>query len=104
MAILQYLKPINGLPDPRGSLATEVPSRDIAEAILNALVQSVHQEVRVGVKRGSYNKYSDADCVAIAKYASQHGAAAAARYFSRRLYVYTHMRVQVSLTSTIDKN
>ena len=31
MALLRYLKPANGLPEPTGSLSTRIPSRVIAE-------------------------------------------------------------------------
>jgi len=79
MALLHYLKPVDSLPDPRGSLSRTVPSREIAEA--NLLVLSVQQGAAYGRKRGKYNKYSDADRAAIAKYACQHGAAAAVRLF-----------------------
>lgn len=32
MALLRYLTPIGGLPDPRGSLSSSVPAQAIAEA------------------------------------------------------------------------
>ena len=32
MALLHYLKPVDGLPDPRGPLSSHIPSLAIAEA------------------------------------------------------------------------
>ena len=39
MALLRYLKSVDGLPDPRGLLSTSIPSSAIEEA--NAQVQKV---------------------------------------------------------------
>ena len=54
MALLHYMKPIDGLPDPRGSLSSCISSQAIAEA--NKEVQ----KAKAGGtgKRGPYTKYS----------------------------------------------
>ena len=36
MALLRYMKPVCGLPDPRGMLSTSIPSQAIAQANLEA--------------------------------------------------------------------
>ena len=79
MALLRYMKPVGGLPDPRGSLSSSIPAQVIAEA--NKEVQKVMD----GSKRGPYKRYSSTLRAEIAKYACQHGAAAAARHYSRKL-------------------
>ena len=53
MALLKYLKPIDGLPDPKGSLSASMSSRTIAMA--NKEVEQVMNKER-GKKRGPYNK------------------------------------------------
>ncbi len=78
MALLLYMKPIDGLPDPRGLLSHCIPSQAIAEAN-----NEVQKAVAGGSKRGPYTKYSAAVRAEIGKYACQHGAAAAARHFTR---------------------
>ena len=86
MALLRYLQRTDGLPDPRGSLSSAVPRQAIARA--NQEVQAAvdsEAEVRERGKRGAYNRYSPRDRAAIGRYASQHGVAAAARFFSRKL-------------------
>ena len=80
MALLWYLKPIGCAPDPRGSLSRSIPSQAIAEA--NKQVERVLAE---GSNRGPYTKYNAAVRPEIGKYACQHGAAAAARHFTRKL-------------------
>ena len=55
MALLRYLKPLNGLPDPRGSLSSSIPSTAIEEA--NTQVQKVTGGAK-NRKRGPYKKYS----------------------------------------------
>ena len=82
MALLRYMKPVGGLPDPRGSLSS-IPSQAIAEA--NKEVQKATGSAPGGGKRGPYKKYSSALRVEIAKYACQHGAAATARHYNTRL-------------------
>ena len=79
MALLRYLKPRDGLPDPRGALSLSMPSQAIAEA--NREVQ----EATSKAKRGPYKRYSASVRAEIGKYASQHGVAATARVFSKRL-------------------
>ena len=81
MALLRYLKPRDGLPDPRGSLSSSMPSQAIAQA--NCEVQEAIQSDKG--KRGPYKKYSPTVRAEIGKYACHHGVAAAARFFSRRL-------------------
>uniref|UniRef100_A0A1X7V5Y1 Uncharacterized protein n=1 Tax=Amphimedon queenslandica TaxID=400682 RepID=A0A1X7V5Y1_AMPQE len=80
MALLRYFKPVNGVPDPRGSLSSSIPSSVIAEA--NA---QVVKEVEKGKKRGPYQSYSPTLRLEIGKYSCQLGVAAASRYFTRRL-------------------
>ena len=79
MALLRYLKPRDGLPDPRGALSLSMPSQAIAEA--NREVQEATNKV----KWGPYKRYSTSVRAEIGKYASQHGVAATARVFSKRL-------------------
>jgi hypothetical protein len=79
MSLLRYLKPIDGLPDPRGSLSTTVSREAIAAA--NQEVQKELNATRK--KRGQYKKYTPEQRSAIGRYSSQHGAAAAAKHFSR---------------------
>ena len=81
MALLRYMKAIGSLPDPRGSLSHSILTQAIAEA--NKEVEKVMAGDKL-TKRGSYTKYSAADCAKIGKYACQHGAAAAARHFTRK--------------------
>ena len=81
MALLRYLQPRDGLPDPRGSLSCSVPSQAIAQA--NKEVEALRENKKV--KRGQYKRYSATDCAEIGKYACHHGVAAAARFFSRKL-------------------
>ena len=76
------LKRLDGLLNPKGSLAKEVRPNEIAEA--NRQVQSVLRE-ESGGKCGQYNKYSEAERAEMGKYACCHGSAAAARYFARKL-------------------
>lgn len=81
MALLRYLKPIDGLPDPRSSLSSRIPSVAIQEA--NEEVRQAQASQKK--KRGPYKQYSPKLCLGIGKYACQHGVSAAARYFSRKL-------------------
>ena len=53
MSIRRFLKPLNGLPDPRGSLSASIPSGAIAAA--NREVEKVTGESTK--KRGAYKKY-----------------------------------------------
>ena len=79
MALLRYLKPTNGLPDPRGSLSTAMSREAIAAAN-----EEVEKELNAATKkRGQYKKYTGAQRSEIGKYSCQHGAAAAAKHFSR---------------------
>ena len=81
MALLRYLNPQNGLPDPRGSLSSTIPTQAIAQA--NEQVQeAIHTEKEI---RGPYKKYSPTVQAEMGKYACHRGMAAAACFFSRRL-------------------
>ena len=51
MALLRYMRPVDGLPDPRGQLSLTLPSSSIVEA--NRLVQEVTKEA-AKQKRGPY--------------------------------------------------
>ena len=67
MALLKYLKPCSkdGLPGPKGSLSTVIPSRVIGQAnqdVQQAIAdqsdeQSVEQSGKSKKKRGPYKKY-----------------------------------------------
>ena len=48
MSIRRFFKPVDGLPDPKGSLSGVIPSPAIASA---------NREVDSGKKRGPYEKY-----------------------------------------------
>ena len=79
MALLRYLNPKDGLPDPKGSLSQSVPSRAIAAA--NEEVTRARSGVK---KRGPYRRYTPEERMEIGRYACNHGITAAARYFTRR--------------------
>ena len=81
MALLRYFKQKDGLPDPRGALSLSMPSSAIAQA--NTEVQKAIDSEKPR-KRGPYKRYSSTLRAEIGKYASHHGVAAAARYFSRK--------------------
>ena len=57
----------------------------IAEA--NRQVRAIQQEKKHGQKKGQYNCYSEPEHAAMGKYACQHGATAAAKYFSKEFGV-----------------
>ena len=78
MSLLRYLKPSGGLPDPKGPLSSSLP----ASAIVSAN-KEVSKELE-SKKRGKYNKYTPSQRFEIGNYSSQNGAAAAARYLSRK--------------------
>ena len=80
MALFRYLQPRDGLPHPTGALSRSVPPAAIAEANREVLETKVNTK-----KRGPYKRYSDTVRAEIGKYASQHGVAAAARHFSKKL-------------------
>ena len=84
MALLRYLKRVDGLPDPKGPLTSSISAQAIAEA--NKEVQkAMGQNSVTGKKRGSYKKYTATQRSEIGKYSCQHGAAATARHFSLKL-------------------
>ena len=78
MALLRYLQPKDGLPDPRSALSLAVPSQAMAEAN-----RDVH-EATSKKNRGSYKRYSASVRAEIGRYAIHHGVAAAAPYFSKK--------------------
>ena len=55
MSLLRYLKPIDGLPDPKGYLSTTMSREDITAAN-----QEVQKELNATKKRGQYKKYTPA--------------------------------------------
>ena len=83
MALWKYLCPLNGLPDPKGSLSSRIPSAVIAEA--NRLVNETRKEETEIKKRGSHKKYFSSVWLQIAEYACHHGVALAPRVFSHKL-------------------
>ena len=96
MALLRFFKPVDGLPDPKGSLSLSVPSRAIASAnreVLNSISKA-------GKKRDPYRRYIPEERFEIGQYASDHGIAAAARYFTRRF----HRKVRESTVLYIKKD
>ena len=56
MALRKYLRPLNGLPDPKGPLSSRIPSAAIAEA--NRLVSKTRKEETETKKCRPYKKYS----------------------------------------------
>ncbi len=68
MALLRYLRPVDGLPDPRGSLSSSIPTQTIAEA--NKEVQKAIS--KAGGKHGAYQKYSPIVHSDIGKHVCQH--------------------------------
>ena len=63
MALLQYLQREDGLPDPKGSLSSEVPAAAIAR--VNQQVQAASETVREGRKHGAYHCYNPGERAAI---------------------------------------
>ena len=82
MALLHNMKPVGGLPDPRGSLSSSIPTQAIAEAN-----KEVHKAVGAADKgkHGPYKWYSSTLRAEIAKYTCQHGVAAIARHYYLKL-------------------
>ena len=76
------MRPIDGLPDPRGQLSLTLPSSSIVEA--NRLGQEVTKEA-AKQKRAPYKTYSPTVRSEIGKYTCQHGVVSAAQVFSQRL-------------------
>ena len=83
MALLQYLQLRDSLPDPRGPLSSTIPAQAIAE--VNREVQEATSISSKKTERGPYKQYSASVRAEIGKYASHHGVAAAAQYFSKKL-------------------
>ena len=55
MSIRKFFKPVDGLPDPRGSLSSSMPSAAIASA--NREVEKVVEATKKEKKSGPYKKY-----------------------------------------------
>ena len=70
MSLWRYLKPANGLPDPRGSFSTAISPDVIRE--MNEEVEEATRCTAEGKKRGPYKTYSSSERSQIGKYASQH--------------------------------
>ena len=83
MALLCYLKPDDGLPDPRGPPSSHIPLLAIPEA--NHVVKELLSKEKTC--RGAYKTYIAAIRLEIAKYVCQHGAASASHKFSHKLYM-----------------
>ena len=79
MSLLKYLKPKDGLPDPKRPLLQSVPSPAIA-----AVKEEVNKVESGGKKHGPYRQYTPEECSAIGKYMNAHGIVAAACYFTGR--------------------
>ena len=77
MSLLRYLKPYDGLSDPRGSLSTTMSRGDSCSQPRSP------EELNATKKCGQYKKYSPAQRSAIGRYSSVHGAAATAKHFSK---------------------
>ena len=71
MALLRWLQPRNGLPDPRGSLSSSIPSQAIAAA--NREVEAIR--TASSGKRAPYGHYSPTVWAEIGKYACHRGVA-----------------------------
>ena len=84
MALLRYLKPVDGLPDPKGPLTSYISAQAIAEANKEVQKPTSHSSA-TKKKRGNYKKYTATQRSKIGKYSCQYGAAAAARHFSKKL-------------------
>lgn len=87
MTLRHYFKPVDrtpdGLPDPRGPLSARIPVSAIAAA--NDAVRDAISEEKKNRHRGKYLIYTPKVRLEIAKYATNHGIASAARVFSHRL-------------------
>ena len=84
MALLRWLQPRNGLPDPRGSLSSSIPSQAIAAA--NQEVEEAIHTASSG-KRAPYRQYSPTVRAEIGKYTCHGGVATNAPVSSILLHV-----------------
>ena len=98
MALYRYFKPANGLPDPKGSLSSKMSSEDIAE-----MNKAVEEASCSRGNRGPYKTYSPSERFQTGKYASQHGATAAARYFSTKLMKSVSRSTAKSIRKTYEE-
>ena len=78
--MLCYLRPRDGLPDPKGALY-DIP----VQAIVQANKEVEEAILKEKGKRGPYKKYTAIDRAKNGKYACNHGSTAAARMFSKKL-------------------
>jgi len=76
MSIYHYLRPVNSLPQPDGPLSSSLPPVAIKEA--NKSVEAVYSTQKKW-KRGTYDKLTPEQQLAIAKYTALHGNQAAVR-------------------------
>jgi len=60
MSIRSYFKPKDGLPDPKGSLSSCLPSQ--AFALANKEVEKLASEKRIGKQRGQYRRRDKIIC------------------------------------------
>jgi len=90
MALLRWLQPRNGLPDPRGSLSSSIPSQAIAAAN-----QEVEEAIRTASsgKRVPYRQYSLTVQAKIGKYTCHHAVATNAPVSSILLHVCSMLHV-----------
>ena len=84
MSIRRYLRPVNSLPQPDGPLSSSLPPVAIKEA--NKSVEAVYSTQRKR-KRGTYEKLTPEQQLAVAKYAALHGNQAAVRHFSKEFEI-----------------
>ena len=80
---VQLFKPTNGLPDPRGTLSSDITPEAISLA--NKEVDRILKDSTVSKKRGASTKYPPELGAEIGRYAVIHGTSAAARYYTRKL-------------------
>ena len=76
MSVCRYLRPVNSLPQPDGSLSSSLPPVAIKEA--KKSVEAIYSTQKKR-KRGTYDKLTPEQQLAIAKYAALHGNQAAVR-------------------------
>ena len=95
MSILKYFERADVLPDPRGTLATSLPPRVIAQA--NAEVRKSLDDSKQRKERGSYHLYNPKMCAAIGKYASTNGVSATSCFFSGKLKHHISMSTVLSI-------
>ena len=83
MALLKYLSPRDGLPDPKGALSSAISPQAIAQA--SREVTREHRSRSELKRRGPYARYSAAFRADIARNACANGVSKTARKFSKVL-------------------